>query len=55
MTAVHHLRIEHPVLWFYFGYASLFTLHDDNSWSYERAEQWLANQACRELLSARKR
>ena len=51
------LDVEQAVdlLWFYFGYASLFTLHDDNSWSYERAEQWLANQACRELLSARKR
>ena len=46
--------VEHAVdlLWFYFGYGSLFTLHDDNGWSYERAEQWLADQACRELLSA---
>lgn len=39
------------LLWFYFGYSSLFTLHDDNGWSYERAEQWLAEQACRELLA----
>ena len=39
------------LLWFYFGYASYFTLHDDNGWSYERAEHWLADQACRELLS----
>jgi len=38
------------VLWFYFGYASYFTLHDDNGWSYERAGQWLAEQACRSLL-----
>ncbi len=38
------------LLWFYFGYSSYFTLHDDNGWSYERAEQWLAAQACRELL-----
>jgi AcrR family transcriptional regulator len=38
------------VLWFYFGYWSLFTLHDDNGWSYDRAEQWLADQACRALL-----
>jgi len=39
------------LLWFYFGYTSYFTLHDDNGWSYERAEHWLADQACRELLS----
>ena len=38
------------VLWFYFGYASYFTLHDDNGWSYQRAEHWLADQARRELL-----
>jgi len=37
--------------WFYFGYTAYFTLHDDNGWSYERAEHWLAEQACRELLS----
>jgi hypothetical protein len=40
------------VLWFYFGYASYFTLHDDNGWSYARAERWLADQACRELLGS---
>ncbi len=47
------LDVEQAVdlLWFYFGYGSLFTLHDDNGWSYERAERWLADQACRELLS----
>lgn len=39
------------VLWFYFGYSSYFTLHDDNGWSYRRAERWLAGQARRELLS----
>jgi AcrR family transcriptional regulator len=38
------------LLWFYFGYTSYFTLHDDNGWSYTRAEHWLAEQACRELL-----
>lgn len=38
------------VLWFYFGYASYFTLHDDNGWSYERAERWLADQTARALL-----
>jgi hypothetical protein len=39
------------VLWFYLGYVSFITLHDDNGWSYERAERWLAEQASRELLS----
>ncbi|MCW5771407.1 MAG: TetR/AcrR family transcriptional regulator [Rhodospirillaceae bacterium] len=38
------------VFWFYFGYTSYFTLHDDNGWAYEKAEHWLADQACRELL-----
>jgi AcrR family transcriptional regulator len=38
------------LLWFYFGYSSYFTLHDDNHWSYQRAERWLADQACRTLL-----
>jgi AcrR family transcriptional regulator len=39
------------MFWFYFGYTSYFTLHDDNGWSYERAARWLADQACRELLA----
>ncbi len=38
------------LLWFYFGYSSHFTLHDDNGWSYERAERWLADQAIAALL-----
>jgi AcrR family transcriptional regulator len=38
------------MLWFYFGYSSYFTLHDDNHWTYKRSEQWLVEQACRELL-----
>ncbi len=38
------------ILWFYFGYSGLFTLHDDNGWSYERAERWLADQASWALL-----
>lgn len=38
------------VLWFYFGYYSLFTLHDENGWSYERAERWLCDEASRALL-----
>jgi AcrR family transcriptional regulator len=38
------------VLWFYFGYAALFVLHDDNGWSYDRAERWLCEEASRALL-----
>jgi AcrR family transcriptional regulator len=38
------------VLWFYFGYSGLFTLHDENGWSYERAERWLCQEASRALL-----
>lgn len=38
------------VLWFYFGYSGLFTLHDENGWSYARAEEWLCQQASHALL-----
>ena len=38
------------LLWFYFGFASMFTLTDDLGWSYERAEQWLTEAAIRDLL-----
>jgi AcrR family transcriptional regulator len=38
------------VLWFYFGYSGLFTLHDENGWTYDRAEQWLGDQAVHALL-----
>jgi hypothetical protein len=31
--------------------SSYFTLHDDNGWSYERAERWLADQAIAALLT----
>lgn len=41
------------LLWFFFGYSSLFTLIDDNHWSWERAEQWLFEQSCRALLEPR--
>jgi len=41
------------VLWFYFGYEALFTLVDDNGWSYERAEKWLGDQACHALLRSK--
>jgi AcrR family transcriptional regulator len=41
------------ILWFYFGYSGLNTLHLENGWTYDRAEHWLAEQASRELLAAR--
>jgi AcrR family transcriptional regulator len=44
------VRHATDVLWFYFGYSSYFTLHEENGWSYDRAEQWLAEQARRDLL-----
>jgi AcrR family transcriptional regulator len=37
------------ILWFYFGYSALFTLVDDNGWSYARAEKWLVEEALRAL------
>jgi AcrR family transcriptional regulator len=40
------------ILWFYFGYASLFTLVDENKWPFTRAEQWLADEASRSLMEA---
>jgi len=39
------------VLWLYFGYGSIYTLHEENGWSYNQARDWLAVQAVRELLS----
>jgi AcrR family transcriptional regulator len=44
--------MEHAsdVLWFYFGYGSYFTLHNECGWPYEKAERWLADQACRALF-----
>jgi AcrR family transcriptional regulator len=38
------------VLWFYFGYSSYSTLHNENGWPYHRAEHWLAEQAIRDVL-----
>ena len=40
------------VFWFYFGYSGFLTLHNDNGWSYERAEQWLCEEASRALLQS---
>lgn len=38
------------VLWFYFGYSGFVTLHNENGWSYDRAERWLYDQAATALL-----
>ena len=38
------------VLWFYFGYWGYFTLHNENKWTYEKAEQWLFTAARQALL-----
>jgi AcrR family transcriptional regulator len=39
------------ILWLYFGYAGLFVMHDDNGWTWDEAEEWLANQAVHALLA----
>ena len=38
------------ILWFYFGFAGLDTLINDNGWDYDRAETWLTQQARGALL-----
>jgi hypothetical protein len=44
------LDLNQAVDVFYFGYSGLFTLHDENGWSYEQAEHWLCREASRALL-----
>jgi AcrR family transcriptional regulator len=39
------------VLWFYFGFSGLSAMHDDNGWSFDKAEKWLADEAIRALLA----
>ncbi len=39
------------VLWFYFGYWGLYTLHHENGWDYDRAERWLCDAAVNALLA----
>jgi AcrR family transcriptional regulator len=39
------------MLWLYFGYAGLFVMHDDNGWTWDEAEKWLADQAIHALLA----
>ena len=41
------------VLWFYFGYWGLYTLHVENGWSYDQAEKWLCDAAVDALLRRR--
>jgi len=38
------------VLWLYFGYGSISTLHHDRHWTYEQAQSWLAERAAGEIL-----
>lgn len=38
------------ILWFYFGYWGYYTLHNENGWSYERAEEWLVKAASQDVL-----
>ena len=38
------------LLWFYFGYASFFTLTEDNGWTPQRAQEWLRDAAAACLL-----
>jgi AcrR family transcriptional regulator len=38
------------ILWFYFGFWSWYTLHDENGWGYERSEKWLLSAARSALL-----
>jgi len=40
------------ILWFYFGYSGYFTLIDDNSWSLDKSERWLVQQASKALRTA---
>jgi AcrR family transcriptional regulator len=38
------------ILWFYFGYAGMPTLVEDNGWSHDKAEAWLRAAAGQALL-----
>ncbi len=38
------------VLWFYFGYWGLYSLHVENGWDYDTAEKWLRDAAVHALL-----
>jgi AcrR family transcriptional regulator len=36
--------------WFYFGYWGYYTLHNENFWSYDKAQLWLEDAAAHALL-----
>lgn len=38
------------VLWFYFGYAGLFTLTQDNGWGFDDAQTWLLRHCTQALI-----
>ncbi len=38
------------ILWFYFGYWGLYTLHVENGWNFDTAERWLCDAAMQALL-----
>ena len=38
------------VLWFYFGYWGLYSLHVENGWDYDKSEKWLCDAAVHALL-----
>ena len=41
------------ILWFYFGYWGLYSLHVENRWAFDRAEKWLCDAATHSLLRER--
>jgi AcrR family transcriptional regulator len=42
------------ILWFFFGYWGYYTLHNENGWTYERAQGWLTDTARQTLLRSPK-
>ncbi len=38
------------ILWFYFGYWGLYSLHVENGWDFDKAERWLCDAAIHSLL-----
>ena len=42
------------IMWFFFGFWGLYSLHNENGWSYEQARDWLAQTAARALLKQRR-
>ena len=40
------------VLWFFFGYWGLYSLHVESGWDYDRAEKWLCEAATENLINS---